>query len=125
MGLPAHHYLQSVRGEKKADTLWRELGRLMAFDTLINNFDRLPLAWSNEGNLGNVMLGSSLGVVVGIDQSVAPISHPVGLSAYLQRVRQVVCEARDGQGRAFAAVNASINTNTATELDASELALIR
>merc|ERR1712062_927972 len=91
MGVPAHEHLTHARGDP---VLWLQLGRLMAFDMLINNFDRLPLAWSNEGNLGNIMLGSRLEPVVGIDQCVNPITHPAGLSCYLQRVRQVVQETR-------------------------------
>ena len=29
----------------------RHLGRLMAFDLAVNNFDRLPLVWGNKGLL--------------------------------------------------------------------------
>lgn len=108
MGLPANQHLQQV----DCGT-WRELGRLMAFDMLLNNLDRLPLAWTNDGNLGNVMLGSSQGAVVGIDQSVHPISHPDGLLRYLDRVREAALEARDGEGRHFEAVRSAIATNTA------------
>ena len=85
-----------------------QLGRLMAFDMLINNFNRLPLAWSNDGNLGNVMLSSRLGPVVGIDQCVNPIRHTAGLSIYMQRVRRTIEEARDGPVRAFTAVKIAI-----------------
>lgn len=122
MGLPAHAYLRQSEGSAPP---WYELGRLMAFDMLINNFDRLPLAWTNDGNLGNVMLGSSLGVAVGIDQSVAPIVHVDGLRAYTSRVRQAVVEARDGEAKAFAAVKDAIYNNTATELTAAELRILR
>merc|ERR1712032_1432934 len=42
MGVPAHELLKKTASD---DPMWSELGRLMAFDMLINNFDRLPLAW--------------------------------------------------------------------------------
>ena len=48
IGIPDHQHISAVRER----TLWVQLGRLMAFDMLINNFDKLPLAWSNDGNLG-------------------------------------------------------------------------
>ena len=114
IGIPAHQHISAVRER----TLWVQLGRLMAFDMLINNFDRLPLAWSNDGNLGNVMLSSRLGPVVGIDQCVR---HTAGLSTYLQRVRRAIEEARDGPARAFTAVKITILNNTAIDLDDVEV----
>jgi len=122
MGMQAHTHLLHNRAIAPP---WFELGRLMAFDMLINNFDRVPLAWSNEGNLRNVMVGSSLGSAVGIDQTVNPITHPEGLRAYLERVRRAVSEARDGEARAFAAVKEAIYANTAVELSAEELRTMR
>lgn len=122
MGAVAGTYLRQA-GDSQ--TVWYDLGRLMAFDMLINNFDRLPLAWTNDGNLGNVLLGSSLGPVVGIDQCVAPITHPAGLHLYLSRVQQAVTEARDGESNAFRAVKDSIFNNSAVELTAGELRRLR
>lgn len=118
MGMPAHEQLSAARGESP---LWTQLGRLMAFDMLINNFDRLPLVWSNEGNFGNVMLGSRLGPVIGIDQSVNLINHPAGLTAYLQRVRKAHEGARDGQASTFAPVKNAIRDNTGIDLDDVEI----
>eukprot|EP00727_Mastigamoeba_balamuthi_P011700 m51a1_g7152 putative actinfragmin kinase (811) ;mRNA; r:336152-339089 len=40
----------------------RQLGRLMAFDALVNNSDRLPLVWSNAGNPHNVFVDPVHGV---------------------------------------------------------------
>merc|ERR1740121_1799084 len=65
MGMPAHERLKRTQDD---DPLWVHLGRLMAYDMLINNFDRIPLVWSNEGNFGNVMIDASQSIVVGIDQ---------------------------------------------------------
>jgi len=124
MGMPAHDYLKKLEGTAEPRP-WRELGRLMAFDMLVNNLDRLPLAWSNEGNLSNIMLGSSVGTVVGIDQGAAPIKHEDGLQRFLQRVRQAVREARDGEGKAFGAVVEAIFNNTGMQLAPGEVADMR
>merc|ERR1719436_646924 len=129
MGMPAHMYLRCGDGNTvmPGASLYYSLGRLMAFDMLINNFDRLPLAWSNDGNLGNVMLGASQGPVVGIDQCVTPIKHPNGLHMYLDRVKDVVAEARGspmGKSR-FAAVKEAIHVNTGIDLGKEELYSMR
>merc|ERR1712176_290352 len=94
MGIPAHNYLRKNENGKPP---WYELGRLMGFDMLINNFDRLPLCWGNDGNLCNVMLGSRSGAVVGIDQAVNPITHEDGRKDYLARVGRAAVEARDAE----------------------------
>mmetsp|Transcript_97029 Transcript_97029/g.274168 ORF Transcript_97029/g.274168 Transcript_97029/m.274168 type:complete len:539 (+) Transcript_97029:86-1702(+) len=124
MGMDAHKHLQELQ-RSGAASVWQDLGRLMALDMLINNFDRLPLAWGNDGNLGNVLLGSSLGPVVGIDQCVAPITHAEGLRKYTLRVREAVVEARDGEAKAFAAVKEAVYNNTAVELTAADFAGVR
>mmetsp|Transcript_125919 Transcript_125919/g.403135 ORF Transcript_125919/g.403135 Transcript_125919/m.403135 type:complete len:535 (-) Transcript_125919:34-1638(-) len=124
MGIPAHNYLRK-RQDAISSTPWRDLGRLMAFDMLVNNYDRLPLAWSNEGNLGNVMLGCSVGDVVGIDQCAAPIKHADGLEKYLAKVQRAVHEAQAGEGKAFGAVLEAIFNNTAAQLAPDEIADLR
>jgi len=113
MGMDAHNHL---REQAAHEPVWYELGRLMGFDMLVNNFDRLPLAWTNEGNLGNVMVGSSVKAVVGIDQACAPITHPDGLTMYTKRVQKAVDEARNGASQRFEAVKTAIYNNTAVEL---------
>jgi len=67
-----------------------ELGRLCAFDVLVNNLDRIPLpVWQNEGNLGNVMIVNGGHRVVGIDQQVNPVVAQYR-DGYLQKVRKIV-----------------------------------
>jgi len=122
MGMPGNTYL---RQHRETAHFWQALGRLMGFDLLINNFDRLPLAWSNEGNLGNVMLSTDLDGPVGIDQSTQPITDAVGLRNYLDRVRKVCIEARDGEGASFKAVKQAIYINTAITLSSEELEHLR
>jgi len=48
MGLSHEEYLSS-------DVCCQEIGELLAFDLLINNYDRLPLVWNNTGNSGNII----------------------------------------------------------------------
>merc|ERR1719271_1086956 len=96
----------------------------MAFDLLINNFDRLPLAWSNDGNLGNVMLCSVSGEVVGIDQSVQPITNADGLSKYDSRVKKVCEDVRSGTAVPFKGVKQAIYNNTGIEPSADEIDLL-
>jgi len=122
MGLPAHKYLVGVDADAG---LWHGLGRLMGFDALVNNFDRLPLAWKNDGNLENVMLGSTAGQVIGIDQAVNPITHPEGLERYCCAVKQVLQEAMDGAGQRFALVQEVTHNNTGVQLTAEQVAAMR
>ena len=61
----------------------------MAFDALVNNVDRIPLLWDNEGNTANLMLDSS-SQVIGIDQAVAPIvATGFGRQRYLKRLEEL------------------------------------
>lgn len=40
----------------------RTLGRILGFDVLINNFDRLPCIWNNRGNAGNIIFQGDAGI---------------------------------------------------------------
>lgn len=122
MGMPAHEYLKQ---EMHNAELWHGLGKLLGLDLLINNFDRMPLAWSNDGNLANIMLGSRMSMAVGIDQSVQPITHPSGLQDYLSRVSAACLEARDGYGKSFERVKQSVYNNTLIEMSATEVSSLR
>nr|1CJA_A Chain A, PROTEIN (ACTIN-FRAGMIN KINASE) [Physarum polycephalum]1CJA_B Chain B, PROTEIN (ACTIN-FRAGMIN KINASE) [Physarum polycephalum] len=65
----------------------QQLGSLMALDVIVNNSDRLPIAWTNEGNLDNIMLSERGATVVPIDSKIIPLdaSHPHG-----ERVRELL-----------------------------------
>jgi len=68
---------------------WSEAGRLVAFDCLINNLDRLPIIWDNGGNLKNLMaeaVGNEIRVI-GIDQAVRGIVSESGLDRYVEQLR--------------------------------------
>jgi hypothetical protein len=72
-------------------SLLQDLGRLCAFDALINNLDRVPLPiWQNEGNLGNVMISTGHDHIVGIDQQVNPIRAGSFRDSYIQKVQSLL-----------------------------------
>ena len=82
----------------------RQLGAVIAADMLVNNFDRSPLVWANEGNGNNLLvdIGVEPGVVrvTAIDQQCCPIideeDHQPLLNSYLERVRAATAEAVAG-----------------------------
>jgi len=72
----------------------RTLGTLIAFDMIINNFDRLPCIWENGGNAGNIMFEMATGDPLSIDNMVCciPPENEMASSKYLERVRQIVLD---------------------------------
>jgi len=77
----------------------RDLGSLIAFDVFVNNYDRLPCIWMNQGNPGNIMFDAVGHSVISIDNMMTciqrPCSEPIGLklySEYMARAR-ATCEA--------------------------------
>eukprot|EP01119_Soliformovum_irregulare_P015304 TRINITY_DN4298_c0_g1_i1.p1 TRINITY_DN4298_c0_g1~~TRINITY_DN4298_c0_g1_i1.p1 ORF type:complete len:382 (-),score=85.13 TRINITY_DN4298_c0_g1_i1:71-1216(-) len=58
----------------KNPKMLKELGRLIAFDMFINNWDRLPCVWDNEGNPKNILFNVSDASMDAIDTSVTSIS---------------------------------------------------
>mmetsp|Transcript_10041 Transcript_10041/g.10958 ORF Transcript_10041/g.10958 Transcript_10041/m.10958 type:complete len:410 (+) Transcript_10041:73-1302(+) len=51
-----------------------DLGRVIGADVLINNFDRCPLVWENDGNGGNIMFGPQLTGIYAIDSKATCIN---------------------------------------------------
>ncbi|KCV68035.1 hypothetical protein H696_05503 [Fonticula alba] len=79
------------------------LGRLLSFDLLVNNWDRLPVggAWATHtGNPGNILwapAGAAAGAAcpasvlpVAIDFAIQPITSPAALAEYVDRVRAIM-----------------------------------
>eukprot|EP01137_Pigoraptor_chileana_P008440 Opistho-2@55280 len=94
------HHANRERGSRLIDCgVLKEIGGMMAFDVLINNSDRLPLLWNNEGNLGNILI-SRTGIdgvwrAYAIDQAIATIdaTKPAAekiFSAYSTRVNRLI-----------------------------------
>ncbi|CAE8692319.1 unnamed protein product [Polarella glacialis] len=123
--------LQGVAGQqalRAADSsrLLLELGSLIALDCLLNNLDRVPAIWHNDGNLSNVMISAS-GDVVGIDQQVNAIRDPVGREKYLSALRDFCSDARLGRvsGSAPAArIKTAIVENCGVELSEDQCVMV-
>jgi len=71
-----------------------QLGRLIMFDVLINNWDRLPIIWdSKDGNIDNILFQDSEQTpIIGIDQSITSIITPEDRKIYLDKVRTLLTE---------------------------------
>eukprot|EP01100_Stratorugosa_tubuloviscum_P015018 TRINITY_DN839_c1_g2_i1.p1 TRINITY_DN839_c1_g2~~TRINITY_DN839_c1_g2_i1.p1 ORF type:complete len:358 (-),score=140.88 TRINITY_DN839_c1_g2_i1:20-1093(-) len=78
-----------------------EIGLLCSFDMLINNWDRLPLIWDNDGNFGNIMFQQidNKQLIVGIDQCITVINpdsnieaQRKGFARYFNRVQSFLTE---------------------------------
>ena len=79
--------LITVDKEAHDDILYK-LGKLTALDSLINNYDRIPLRcmWDNDGNLENVLIEDGTNDIVGIDQAVCPITNPQGYERFSRKL---------------------------------------
>jgi len=67
--------------------IFREIGKLVMLDALINNTDRFPVIWRHKGNIGNILFTSNpTSPVVGIDQTVTANKLENSVS-YMYRVR--------------------------------------
>jgi len=90
-GLEVHNRLHSLSPALIRE-FWVAVGQLIALDALINNVDRIPLLWDNEGNTANLMLlaradDDATLCVVGIDQAVtAIVDRGPGRGQYLDRL---------------------------------------
>jgi hypothetical protein len=59
----------------KGEENLKMLGRLIAFDMIINNYDRVPCIWDNKGNPGNVMFVNDTHSVISIDNMLNCMSN--------------------------------------------------
>jgi len=75
-----------------------QLGGMLLFDVLINNWDRLPLIWDNDGNGANFLFtfdeSDSTYKVYAIDQAITTIKEDIGPARekYLDRVKELVAD---------------------------------
>ena len=96
------------------------IGRMILLDVVVNNFDRLPLCWSNDGNPDNIMvcLVDGLPTAVAIDHTLTCIKHEEGCARYMTAVKDAFDElyAKDFSGPCFSRVRASIQTFTGCEI---------
>ena len=87
--------LQEPATHKRA--ILTEIGRIMLMDIVINNFDRLPLCWKNDGNPDNILvriptMPNSDAVVVAIDSTLTCIRNSDGYQRYVDTVRSTLAE---------------------------------
>jgi hypothetical protein len=92
-------------GQRKLE----QAGRMIAFDILVNNSDRIPTdVWDNEGNGRNVLVTND---VVAIDQAVVAIDPDgAALAKYLLRAEQFLVTVCTGDEDAAAALGALRST---------------
>lgn len=111
--------LTLLAGPRKAAAL-RDIGRVMGFDMIVNNFDRLPLCWFNDGNPDNLMVSGAAGAehVVAIDHTLTCIKHAEGKARYLQALAAALSELAGGSvtGPALTRVRASMSNCTGYQL---------
>ncbi len=75
---------------KRGRSTLKAFGRVILFDAICNNWDRLPFVWDNEGNGGNLLIKSLPGTVIAIDNSITALDarlHHEKTEQYLTRLR--------------------------------------
>ena len=124
--------LDSIPSQELAEKLkWsdgmRDIGAVCALDVLLNNADRLPLLWNNNGNVANLMFCESRLQVMAIDQAAFTVPAGGGRDEYLRCVRQL-CEelcivpsstAEDAPSPMVVQMCARLRSEAAVELDPS------
>eukprot|EP00479_Gromia_sphaerica_P007627 TRINITY_DN260_c0_g1_i1.p1 TRINITY_DN260_c0_g1~~TRINITY_DN260_c0_g1_i1.p1 ORF type:complete len:362 (-),score=67.14 TRINITY_DN260_c0_g1_i1:80-1165(-) len=108
---------------KKFPDIPRQIGGILAFDVIVNNWDRLPLIWSNEGNLGNLIINLETGIVHGIDQQLTGINNEEQTNRYLERVKAVMLEteSKDSVGEHFLNIQKCFEDSASYLLTTEEL----
>lgn len=77
----------------KDPKMLKDLGRLISFDMYINNWDRMPCVWDNDGNPKNILFNVSDSSMDAIDTSVTSISpdqFSENFQTYFQRVQSLM-----------------------------------
>jgi len=85
--------LDSIRSEAfrdcinlplRRESLLRQVGEVAAFDLLLNNIDRMPLAADNRGNPANIMLDCEQGRLIALDNGICSINKE-NVASYLDK----------------------------------------
>jgi len=81
-------------GTEEARVNCFSIGKLIAFDVFINNWDRLPIIWdSKEGNVDNIFFSNNPSTpVLGIDQCITSITDKENSDKYLSRVEDLMTQ---------------------------------
>lgn len=115
--------MQTLQGEL-APSVLHQLGSLIALDCVLNNVDRVPAIWLNDGNLSNVMVTAD--GVVGIDQQVNAIGDASGRARYLKSLAEFCGESAQGGVAAASAkrIATAILENCGVELGDVSLKMV-
>jgi len=68
-----------------------QIGQASAIDLIINNWDRIPSFWKNQGNPGNIIVKENGDVVV-IDQIVSPVTSDTDSKTHFDKVSKFLDE---------------------------------
>ena len=97
----------------QSEKILRQLGKIIAADVIINNWDRLPIIWDNDGNATNLLyqfayLPLDLNLlndnnqlefreidvnnvkIISIDQAISPIINPNQYLLYQKRIERMI-----------------------------------
>jgi len=75
----------AVTDQEESTQVLFKMGQISAVDTLLNNWDRLPSLWKNQGNGGNILI-TTKGEVVAIDQFVSPILQETEANKHFEKI---------------------------------------
>jgi hypothetical protein len=113
--------LQNAGAIKLGAAEYEALGAMCAVDLVMNNWDRLPVGFDNDGNLGNVILepsSSGSGVVCcAIDSCVTPLEGSA-LDAFLVRVRSATTNPDFGAAAVALSAASGVEVLGQSEMDA-------
>jgi hypothetical protein len=118
--------MRELAGPAKEEIL-RAIGRIMLLDILVNNFDRLPLCWNNDGNPDNILVrpAGAAARVVAIDHTLTCIKNADGRRRYVQQVQDALRELVSGaSGPCTSRVRASLVNCTGYEIDAEGVGML-
>eukprot|EP01052_Picozoa_sp_SAG31_P038575 SAG31_NODE_5180_length_2695_cov_2.182203_3_plen_231_part_01 len=80
---------------EKGKNWLQQIGRIIAVDVLINNSDRLPAVWDNDGNTENLMIAEADNVPIAIDTMVNCFDAVVGARSFEKLCSHVAALAQD------------------------------
>jgi hypothetical protein len=67
----------------------QNLGAILCFDVLINNWDRYPLIWKNDGNPNNIIYNTSSLEIFAIDSTISSIDKKLAPENYKNHLNEI------------------------------------
>jgi len=89
-GLPLHSLgnpqeALAVTDKEESTQVLFKIGQISAVDAILNNWDRIPSFWKNQGNGGNILI-TTKGEVVAIDHIVSPILQETEANKHFEKL---------------------------------------